>query len=136
MSSKQCISLRFLCTNCHNPLLRANVLELLVGVQEVVGVCLWHSLSLIWLLDEVLVTLLLSKGDRILSRLEVHAHALHDIGGRLPSHKWVLPSVSLWQDIPIHAPVVCVPISGLCGSLRRAEDAVLLLAGFRSYRHI
>lgn len=78
---KKFISLGQSMYNAQPRLLRADVLELLVRVQEVVGVGLWRLLSYVWLLDEVLVSLLLSKGDSCLPAVELDGGSLHEIGG-------------------------------------------------------
>jgi hypothetical protein len=37
--------------------------------------------------------------------------SLHGIGGRLPAHKRIFPSMAFLQNIPVHSPMVTVPIS-------------------------
>lgn len=92
------------------------MLQLCRAVQEVVRICLRNEFPLIWLLHEILISLLFREPDRVLLALETDVCALHEIGGRLPTDQRVLPSVSLFQDIPVHAPVVAMPIAGLgCG---------------------
>jgi hypothetical protein len=49
--------------------------------------------------------------------------ALHEIRARLPTHQWVLPSMTFVQWIPVHAPFVRVPVSGLCCSFGGPVDA-------------
>lgn len=100
-----------------------NVSDLLGLVNEVVGIGLGHEAALIRLLDKVFVALLLGKGDCVFLGLELQVGALHAVGGRLPAHERVLPTVTPLQDVPIHAPVVLVPGTGLCGGLGRAVDA-------------
>jgi len=111
-----------------------DVLELLVLEKEVVGISLRDEAALIRLLNKVLISLLLGKSNGILLRLELEARALHAIGGRLPSHQRVLPAVTLLQNIPVHAPVVRVPgtglRSGLCGTVD-ARQIVSLCAQAR-----
>lgn len=85
------------------------MLELLGFVDEVVGVSLGDEPALIRLLNEILVSLLLRKHDRILLRLEVQVGTLHAISRRLPAHQRVFPAVSSAKDIPVHSPVVSVP---------------------------
>lgn len=41
----------------------------------------------------------------------------------MPAHKGVLPSVSLAQNVPVHAPVVGVPVAGLSSGFGRAVYA-------------
>ena len=62
-------------------LFSADVLELLVRVQEVVGIRLWSALSLVWLLHKVLITLLLCESDRRVPAVELDGSSLHEIGG-------------------------------------------------------
>lgn len=83
-----------------------DVLELLVLVEEVVGVGLGHEAALIWLLDKILIALLVGKGDSILLGLERQIGSLHSVRRGLPAHERVLPPVTPLQDIPVHAPVV------------------------------
>ena len=99
-----------------NTLFGLNVLDLLWLMEEVVRISLRHEPALVRLLHKVFVALLLGKVDGILLRLEVDVGTLHAIGGGLPAHQWVLPSVALLQNVPIHSPVVAVPGTGLsCG---------------------
>lgn len=95
-------------------------------MDKVVRVGLGNESALIWLLDEELVSLLLGEHNGIFLRLEVDIGTLHTIGGRLPANERVLPSVTLLQNIPIHAPVVGVPVSRLRCRLRWAIDPVRL----------
>ena len=88
------------------PLFRSDDLQFLGAVREVVGVSLRYELPLIGLLHKILVSLLVSKVDGILLRFELYPVTLHVISRRLPSHQWVLPSVSLGKDVPVHQPVV------------------------------
>lgn len=103
-----------------------DVLELLRLMHKVVCIGLGHEPALIRFLDEVFITLLLGKGNGILFRFEIDVGALHAVRRRLPSHERVLPPVALLQNVPIHAPVVCVPVSrlscGLCGAVDAAEN--------------
>lgn len=101
--------------------------ELLGLVDEVVGIGLGHEATLVRLLDKVFVTLLLGESDSVFLRLELQVGALHAIGRRLPAHEGVLPAVAPLQDIPIHAPVVLVPGTGLCCGLGRAVDTVRVM---------
>lgn len=104
-------------------LLRPNVLELSRRVQEVVRISLGRELPLIRLLHEVLVPLLLSKQDCVLLALEAQMRALHEVARRLPSHQGVLPSVALGQDVPVHPPLLGLPVAGLGGGLGWLVDA-------------
>lgn len=104
-------------------LFRADVLQLLGRVQKVVGIRLGSELARVGLLNKVLVALLLSKVNGILLGLKVHVRSLHEVARRLPAHQRVLPSVALGKDIPVHAPVVSSPRSGLCCRLRLLEDS-------------
>lgn len=110
-----------------------DVLELPVLVKEVVGVGLGDEAALIRLLDEVLVSLLLGKGNGILLGLELDVGALHAVGGRLPSHQRVLPAVTPLQNIPVHTPVVRVPSTGLRSGLRGAVDAIRIVSLWAMY---
>lgn len=97
-------------------LLRPNLLQLLRTVHKLVCICLGNHLPLIWLLHEKLITLLVGKSNGILLGLEVEVCALHEIGTALPAHQRVFPSVTLTERVPIHTPVVRVPVAGLrCG---------------------
>lgn len=100
-----------------------DVLELSSLVHEVVGISLGDDPAHIGLLDKVFVALLLGKGNGVLLRLELEVGALHAIGRRLPTHQRVLPTVTLLQDIPVHAPVVSVPVARLGSGLRGTVDA-------------
>lgn len=107
-------------------LLRADLLELASRVEEVVGIGLGSEASRVGLLDEVLVALLLGKRNGILLGLEVHVGALHVVTRRLPAHQRVLPAVALGEDVPVHAPVVALPVTGLRSGFRLLVDAASL----------
>lgn len=104
-------------------LLGTDVLQLLWAVHEVVGVCLGDDFALVGFLDEVLVALLVGKVDGVVLGLEVQVGALHVVGRRLPAHQRVLPAVTLAEDVPVHAPVVSVPVARLRRGLSGTEDA-------------
>lgn len=104
-------------------LLRPHLLQLARAVHELGSVGLGHTLALVGLLHEVLVALLVRKVDRVLLGVEVEASALHGVGGRLPAHERVLPSVALGEDVPVDAPLVSVPVARLSGGLCGAVDA-------------
>lgn len=104
-----------------------DVSDLLRLVNEVVGIGLGHEAALVRFLDKVFVALLLGKSDCVFLRLELQVGALHAIGRRLPAHERVLPTVAPLQDVPIHAPVVLVPGTRLCGGLGRAVDAARVM---------
>lgn len=99
-------------------------LELLRLMKVVVRIGLGLELSLLGFLHKVFVSLLLGEPDGILLALEVQVGALHVIGGRLPAHQRVLPTVALGKNIPVHAPVVAVPCARLSSWLGRAVDSV------------
>lgn len=107
-------------------------------MHEVVGVRLGDDPPLIRLLHEILVPLLLRKLNGVLFRLEIKMGALEVIRRRLPAHERVLPPVALLQYIPVHAPLVPVPVAGLCGCLCGSVDPIIATfvswcdAGFRS----
>lgn len=103
--------------SAHHTLLRADVLEFAGAEEEVVGVSLGGELAGVGLLHEELVALLLSKVNSILLSLEAEMCALHVVARRLPSHQRVLPAVTLGKNIPVHAPIMTPPSSGLCGGL-------------------
>ena len=115
------LSAQSLC--CFFGLFRADVLQLVGGVEEIVGICLGGELARLRLLNEVLVALLLGECDGVLLGLEVHVGALHHVARRLPAHQRVLPAVALGQHVPVHAPVVRAPVAGLRGGLGGLEDA-------------
>lgn len=81
-------------------------LELLRYMGKVVGIGLGNKLPLVRLLHKVFIALLVRKGDGILLGLELDPVTVHEVGRRLPSHKRVLPSMSLGKGVPVHEPVV------------------------------
>lgn len=93
-------------------------------MHKIVGVRLGDDAPLIRLLHEILIPLLLGEQDGILLGLEVEMGALEEIGRGLPAHEWVFPPVALLQDIPVHTPVMPVPVPRLRGGLCGAVDAV------------
>ena len=111
-----------------------DMLELLWRVKKVIRIRFDNKLALVGFLHKILVTLSLRKPDGIFFGLEVEMRSLHAIGRRLPSHQWVLPSVTLLQDIPVHTPVVGVPGSRLRGRFCRAvyseSPGLVLYAAF------
>lgn len=58
-----------------------DMLELLWRMKEVVRIGLGHEFALIRLLDKIFISLLLSKRNSVLLRLEVQMGSLHAIGG-------------------------------------------------------
>lgn len=107
------------------PLFRPHLLQLARAVDELGGVSLRDDLALVGLLNEVLVALLVGEVDGVLLGLEVEAGALHVVCAGLPAHERVLPSVTLGQHVPIHTPLVAVPVAGLGGGLCGAVNAGL-----------
>lgn len=101
-----------------------DVLELLWLVEEVIGVSLRHKFAHIRLLNKIFVALFLCERDCILLGLEFQMGALHSVGGRLPTHQGIFPSVTLLQNVPVHPPAVLVPGSGLRRRLRGTIDPV------------
>lgn len=99
------------------------MLQLLIRPQEIVGIQFGRYLPLVRLLHEEFIPLLLCKPDGLLPRLEVDMCALHEVGRRLPAHQWILPTMSLCEYVPVHAPLVRVPVAGLCRCLGRSVDA-------------
>lgn len=104
-------------------LFRPSLLQLAWAVNKLSSICLWYPSSLIRLLYIVLVTLLIREQDCGFLAVEPHVGALHNITRRLPAHQRILPTMSLLQNVPVHAPSVAVPCAGLCGSLCWFEDA-------------
>lgn len=82
-------------------------------MREIVGIGFGYELALIWFLHEILIALLVGKVNSIFLALELYAMAIHKVGGRLPTHEWILPSVALGKDIPVHQPVRSVPVARL-----------------------
>lgn len=108
---------------CTIPLFRPDMLELPCRVQEVVGVGLGADLARVWLLYEVLVTLLLGERNGVLLAVEVDVGPLHEVARGLPTHQRVLPSVTLGEDVPVHAPVLSAEVAGLSRRLGLLVDA-------------
>ena len=103
--------------------LRPYVLQRLRTVQKVVRIRLGNDPPLVRLLHKVLVALLVRKVDGGLLALEVEMRALHEVGGGLPAHQGVLPSVAFGENVPVHAPVVAVPVAGLGGGFGGTVDS-------------
>lgn len=80
-------------------------------MNKVIRVGLGGKPTLIRLLDKEFISLLLRKPDGVLLGLEIQIGALHAVCRRLPADKRVLPPVTPLQDIPVHSPVVTVPVS-------------------------
>lgn len=91
-------------------------------MDEVVRVGLRNEPAVVGLLDKVFISLLLGESDGVVLALELQVGALHAICRRLPPNERILPPVTSLQDIPIHPPVVAVPVSRLCSRLRGAVD--------------
>jgi len=111
-----------------NSLFRPDMLQLLGGVKEVVRVGFGRELARVGLLNEVLVALLLGEVDGVLLGLEVDVSPLHEVGGRLPSHQRVLPSVTLRKNVPVHSPALPPEVAGLRRRLRFFVDSAGLSA--------
>lgn len=90
---------------------------------ELLRIRLGDDSPLIRLLDKVLVALLIRKSNRVVLALEAQVGALHEVCGGLPAHERILPAVALFEDVPVHAPSVRVPVAGLCGGLCGFVDA-------------
>lgn len=99
------------------------MLELPGRIQEVVCIRLGGELPHIRLLNEIFITLLLRKFDSILLALEVQVCTLHIVAGRLPPHQGVLPPVALWQHVPVHSPLLGLPVTRLCSGFSLLIDA-------------
>lgn len=95
-------------------LFSSDVFQFFGGVHEVISICLWDHPPLVGLLHEVFVALFLREMDRVLFGLEIQMRSLQKVRGRFPSHQGILPSMALLKDIPIHPPMMSVPISRLC----------------------
>jgi hypothetical protein len=109
--------------DCLSRLFRPDMLELSGRVQEVVGVGLGSKLARVGLLNEVFITLLLSKVNGVLLAFEVDVSSLHEITRRLPAYQRVLPSVSLGENVPIHSPAATAPVTRLRSGLGLLVDA-------------
>ena len=105
-------------------------------MHEVVRIRFRNNPSLVRLLHKILVSLLLSKVYGIVPRCKVQVRALQVVRGRLPSHQRILPSVSLLQYVPVHAPVMTVPISRLRGCLGRPVYSVAVDISFGACCHL
>lgn len=110
---------------------RPHFLQLLGAVHKLRRVCLWHDPPLIGFLHEELVPLLLGKADGVVLALEVEMRALHHVGRRLPPHKRILPAVALTEDVPVHAPVVAVPVARLSGRFGGLKDTAGTVSRYR-----
>lgn len=107
----------------HLSLLRPHLLHFPGYMHELVRICLRYNTSLIWLLHKILIPLLVCKQDGVFLVLEVEMCALHKVCAGLPTHERILPAMSLGQWIPVHAPVMMVPVAGLSGWFGRTVDA-------------
>lgn len=106
-------------------LFRPYNLQLLRAVHKIVCVCFGHKLPRVRLLHKILIPLLLRKPDRIFFVLEAYMRALHEICRRLPAHQGILPPVAFAEDIPVHSPMVPMPVSGLCSGFGGPVDPIL-----------
>ena len=120
---------------CPKSSFRWYFLELLRAMHEVVRIRLRNYSSLVRLLDKVLVSLLLSKVYGIVSRCKIQVRSLQVVRRRLPSHQRILPSVSLLQYVPIHAPVMTMPVSRLRGCFSRPVYSVAVDISFCACCH-
>lgn len=77
---------------------------------------------LIRLLHKILVPLLVREQDRIFLAIEAQVCALHEVRARLPAHKRVFPAVTFGENVPIHTPVLVLPVTGLGGWFCGAVD--------------
>lgn len=80
-------------------------------MHEIVRVCLRHYPPFVRLLDKVLVALLLGKVDSVFFALEIKVRPLQEVARGLPSHQRVLPAMAFIEDIPVHSPLVAMPIA-------------------------
>lgn len=104
---------------------RPNLLDLARTVHKLRRIRLWNNLPRLRLLHKVLVPLLFREADCVALALEVNARALHGVRARLPAHQRVLPAVALGHNVPVHLPVVLVPVAGLLGGFGGFVDAVV-----------
>ena len=102
--------------------LRPNMLQPRRTMHKVIRVCLGDDPSLIRLLHKILVPLLIRKVHCRFLTLKVQMCALHEVGRRLPAHERILPSMAFGKYIPVHAPVVPMPVAGLGCGFGRAVD--------------
>jgi hypothetical protein len=84
-------------------------------MQEVIRIRLRHDPPLLRFRHIPLIPLLFRERNRIFLAVEFDVGALHEVGGRLPAHQRVLPAVAFGEDVPVHAPGVGAPCSGLGG---------------------
>jgi hypothetical protein len=105
-------------------LLRSDNLQLARNMYKVIGVSLRDEPARIRFLHKVLVALLIRKGNGIFLALEMYALTVHEVGGGLPAHEGILPSMAFGERIPVHDPAVGVPVTGLCRCFCRAVDSV------------
>lgn len=117
------------------PSFRRYLLERLRAMQKIVRIGFGNEPSLVGLLHKVFVSLLLSKVNGVIPRCKVQVCSLQIVGRGLPSHQRILPSMSLLQYVPIHPPVMTMPVSRLrsclCGpvysmSINVSSGSVLL----------
>ena len=87
-------------------LLGPNMLQLFGTVYKLVRIRLGNDPPFVRFLHVVFIALLVRKIDSVFSALEVEMSALHRVSRRLPAHKWIFPSMSLAENVPIHAPVM------------------------------
>ena len=80
-------------------------------MYEVVRIGFGNEFSFVGLLHKVLVSLLLSKSDGVVLRCEVQVCSLQVVCRRLPTHQRVFPSVSLLEYVPVHTPMMSMPVA-------------------------
>lgn len=98
-----------------------DVPELPWFMDEIVGIGLGDSFSLIRLLDKIFIPLLLRESYSILFCHEIEMRALQRVPGSLPPHQRMFPSMTLLQNVPIHSPMMGMPRSRLRRCLCRAK---------------
>lgn len=116
--------------NCPKHSFRRYLLELLWAMHKVVRIGFGNKPSLIWFLHKVFVSLLLGKVNGVVSRCKIQVCSLQIVGRRLPSHQRVLPSMSLLQYVPIHTPVMTMPVSRLRSCLCRSINSMAIDVSF------
>ena len=99
-------------------------------MQKIIRIGFGNKPSLVGLLYKIFVPLLLSKVNGIFSGCKIQVCSLQVVCRWLPSHQRVFPSVSLLQYVPVHTPVVPMPISWLRSCFRRSENPMVLDVSF------
>ncbi|WPK27106.1 hypothetical protein PUMCH_004479 [Australozyma saopauloensis] len=102
-------------------LLGSDVLQLTLGVHEVVGILLPSEVSNLGLLNIETPALALGKTNSRILGVKLHDGALQSVCTTLVSHQVVLPTVALAQNVPVQLPEGGVVGTGLGGRLGLSE---------------